>query len=46
MNIEKKALAAWAKNERDRFESALQQFVEPIRRARPMSAAAPMKRRN
>ncbi len=28
MKIEKKALAAWAKNERDRFESALQQIVE------------------
>lgn len=28
MKIEKKALAAWAKSERDRFESALQQFVE------------------
>jgi acetylornithine deacetylase/succinyl-diaminopimelate desuccinylase-like protein len=28
MKIEKKALAAWAKDERDRFESALQQFVE------------------
>ena len=28
MKIEKKSLAAWAKNERDRFESALQQFVE------------------
>jgi acetylornithine deacetylase/succinyl-diaminopimelate desuccinylase-like protein len=28
MKIEKKALAAWAKNERDRFESTLQQFVE------------------
>ncbi|MFL6248529.1 MAG: M20/M25/M40 family metallo-hydrolase [Thermoanaerobaculia bacterium] len=28
MKIEKKALAAWAKNERDRFESALQKFVE------------------
>ena len=28
MKIDKKSLAAWAKNERDRFESALQQFVE------------------
>jgi acetylornithine deacetylase/succinyl-diaminopimelate desuccinylase-like protein len=28
MKIEKKALAAWAKSERERFESTLQQFVE------------------
>lgn len=28
MNIEKKALAAWAKSEREHFESKLQQFVE------------------
>ncbi|HYC62292.1 MAG TPA: M20/M25/M40 family metallo-hydrolase [Thermoanaerobaculia bacterium] len=28
MKIEKKSLAAWAKNERDRFESALQKIVE------------------
>ena len=40
MNIEKKALAAWAKNERDRFESALQQFVEiPSVSADPARAA-------
>lgn len=28
MNIDKKSLAAWAKNERERYESALRQFVE------------------
>jgi acetylornithine deacetylase/succinyl-diaminopimelate desuccinylase-like protein len=28
MKIEKKSLAAWAANERERFESALQKFVE------------------
>jgi acetylornithine deacetylase/succinyl-diaminopimelate desuccinylase-like protein len=40
MKIEKKTLAAWAKNERDRFESALQQFVEiPSVSAEPERAA-------
>src|ERR1043165_1415343 len=28
MNIDKKSLTAWAKSERDRFESTLKQFVE------------------
>jgi acetylornithine deacetylase/succinyl-diaminopimelate desuccinylase-like protein len=40
MKIDKKSLTAWAKNERDRFESALQQFVEiPSVSAEPVRAA-------
>lgn len=40
MKIEKKALATWAKQERDRFESTLQQFVEiPSVSAEPARAS-------
>ncbi|HEX6640971.1 MAG TPA: peptidase, partial [Thermoanaerobaculia bacterium] len=40
MKIDKKSLAAWAANERDRYEAALRQFVEiPSVSAEPERAA-------